>query len=492
MKYRINLDALAGLSEAEQRQALEQLQAFEHELAMNPLLAYDPWSAQRECHAAVGTEIRAFMGGNRAGKTTMGVCDDLLQVTPRELVPAELQPYKRFDCPCYIRICVPSGSLLQTIMVPKLREWTPKALLKDGNFDRSYSKFDRVIRLECGCRLDLMTYEQELDKFGGAALHRVHYDEEPPEDIRQECWARTLDFSGDELFTMTPLQGMTWMYDEIFLAAQREENAGRIHVTLASMLDNPYLPGDVRERIMAMWGDDDEMRQARVEGRFVHFGGLVYPGFEEVLVEPFKREEVADLELVCAIDPGVVHTGVVWVGFHDDYSMDVFAARKFRDVDVADVAEQIRMVNGAWGIEDGSLRYVIDPAARSRGQTDKIRVIDEYNNQGIGASPGQNDVDTGILSLRRRINHNKLRVGRDCEDLIFEARRYRIEDRKDGKFSVVKKDDHVVDALRYAAMERLYEPVVRPVQAPTYAPEVAQPPSQWRGQRRMSVQGQFV
>ena len=60
-------------------------------------------------------------------------------------------------------------------------------------------------------------FEQDLDKFGGTAKHRIHYDEEPPRNIRQEGKMRLLDYEGaDELFTMTPFSGMGWMFDEIW------------------------------------------------------------------------------------------------------------------------------------------------------------------------------------------------------------------------------------------------------------------------------------
>ena len=59
--------------------------------------------------------------------------------------------------------------------------------------------------------------EAGREKFQGTSLDFVWFDEEPPKEIYEECRMRILDREGDIFGTMTPLKGLTWVYDEIYL-----------------------------------------------------------------------------------------------------------------------------------------------------------------------------------------------------------------------------------------------------------------------------------
>jgi phage terminase large subunit-like protein len=61
-----------------------------------------------------------------------------------------------------------------------------------------------------------MTFEQDLDKFGGAALNRVHYDEEPPEQIRKECQDAPHRPRRGRALHHDPPAGMSWMFDGVY------------------------------------------------------------------------------------------------------------------------------------------------------------------------------------------------------------------------------------------------------------------------------------
>jgi hypothetical protein len=44
----------------------------------------------------------------------------------------------------------------------------------------------QVLRFNDGSFIDFLTYETDLDKFGGPQRHFLGYDEPPPRDIRDE------------------------------------------------------------------------------------------------------------------------------------------------------------------------------------------------------------------------------------------------------------------------------------------------------------------
>lgn len=474
LRIEIDIQRLRRLDGPDLAAALSELQAIRRTVETNPLVAYNPWSKQWQTHVAA-QKVRLFLGGNRAGKTTMGICDDIVQVTPRELVPAELHGLKRYDCPCHVRICNPSSKLQRSVIVPKIKEWIPKALLRQGSWEKSYSTLDQMLMLECGCTIELLSYEQELNKFGGTARHRVHYDEEPPEDIRDECFARTIDFDGDELFTMTPTEGLTWTYEDLVLRGH--EDPDYIYVTVASMLDNPFLAPSARERTLKLWGTGKKAN-SRIHGQFVHMAGMVYPSWRICERErDFHAEELNHMDVYVGIDPGARWTGLVWVGFDPDTNeMHVFDAEKIEDVEgVDEVKRKIDEVNEKWRIKDP--QYVIDPAAEARQVGSGKKVIVEYHNQGLYPLRGDNDRQGGVMNIRRRINNALIHVYADAYPLKREAITYRILEREDGIFDVIKEHDHCLDALRYVAMERPYDPAPpRPKHADLYGPGIAAPP----------------
>ena len=147
-----------------------------------------------------------------------------------------------------------------------------------------------------------MSNDQDVGKFGGAALHRVHYDEEPIESIRRECRMRLMHFNGDELLTMTPLQGLTWTFADVFRAVGAETSPG-CTIVVVDMDDNPRLHAEAKAR--ALEGLSSEERSARKSGRFVHFAGLVYPQFaRDRHVIPAIDELPDGVKVLQGIDPG--------------------------------------------------------------------------------------------------------------------------------------------------------------------------------------------
>jgi phage terminase large subunit-like protein len=451
VRYVFDLGRLERLTPGQRARALELLKRFNERRRFNPLEAYSPLTPQRAFHESQA-KLRGFFGGNRAGKTTGGIVDDLIQAAPEQLLPEHLRPYKRFRCPFYCRVTCPDYSnVLVPVILQKLRDWTPLALLRDQNFDRAYDKANKSLRLECGCRFDFMTYQQELSQFGGAALHRVHYDEEPPQDIRNECKARLLDFGGDEILTMTPLQGMTpWAYDEVWMRREQEN----VFCVQADMEDNPHLNEEAVQEFLASLPPEE--RQARKEGSFVHFGGLVYPMWAMGRCAPPSLEQVkAHGDYVVAVDPGVRVTAVSFLAFDGENRALKFAELKMVDAIVPDVVREIRQVERSWELDERRTQYVIDPAAAARSALNGVTLETEYAVHGLYCMHAFNDVEAGVAMTRRRLKTGGFRHSTACVETDWEAARYRIDqDTADGKFRVIKEHDHCMDSDRYGLMTR--------------------------------------
>ncbi len=107
---------------------------------------------------------------------------------------------------------------------------------------------------------------------------------------------------------------------------------------------------------------------------------------------------------------------------------------------------------------------VIDPSAQSRDFSTGRSVDIEFQERGIRCFPGQNDPRAGINRVKVRLEHQKLLVMANCTTTIDEFRKYRWakpgrRTDNDPKEAPIKKDDHILDALRYVCMARPYTPV---------------------------------
>jgi phage terminase large subunit-like protein len=391
----------------------------------------------------------------------------LIQSLPSQLVPEHLQRFKRWgiDGPSFGRVVTPDlTSTMEGVVLQKMRDWCPPQALKGGSVDRAFDKVQRMLRFKDGSWIQFMSNDQDLDKFGGTALHWCLFDEEPRQDIYNECLMRLIDFGGEMLFTMTPLQGMSWIYDEFF---EPWEN-GRlddedVRVVVVDMDDNPHI-SEVGKKI-ALQGLSNEERQARKSGRFVSFAGLIYPEFSTLNhVIPDEDEIPEGVECFEGIDPGMRHMAAVLFCYLDsDDRLVVYDELAIQGKTVSDVAKQIKLKRQGWGVTPAWT--VIDPAARNRNQQTGRSDQQEYVDCGIVAFPGQNDVRAGINRVRQRLEQAppKLLISARCVELRGEMKKYRWQ--KDSKRTEnapaerpVKKDDHLCDVLRYIIAQRPLAP----------------------------------
>ena len=95
---------------------------------------------------------------------------------------------------------------------------------------------------------------------------------------------------------------------------------------------------------------------------------------------------------------------------------------------------------------------MIDPASEGRSQKDGSRMIDEYYILGLDVMPAERSlVESGLLTVWQRLSSGRLKVFNHLENWLAEFRIYR----RDDKGKVVKNNDHLMDATRYAIMSGL-------------------------------------
>lgn len=463
MSLKLDQKALQALPGPQREEAERAIKDLELARRANPLAFYKPHVKQQAFHGFTA-QTKTFFGGNQSGKTWGGLADDVIQAIDRDCLPDHLRQYKKFEPPFECRIMAESFPVLEAVMIPKLQDLLPLDQLVGGGWSTAYDKNLRVLYFQNGSKFYFQTYEQEVRKMGGSTLDRVHFDEEPPLPVFNECRLRVMVKGGDLVFTMTPVFGLSWAFDALWQKRgdQTEKDVYRapdIDVVTVDMADNPAL-GEEEIRL-ALAGLSEEEKAARKEGKFVALHGLIYGDFDR------KRHEVPEaplpenINVVVGIDPGYRHpAAVVWIYLTPDDTMVVFDAQRFQGFTAQQVCKRVHEINDKWGVTP--LYYVIDPAARNMEHSTGRNIQMEYADNGIVTIAGQHAVSAGINRVRERFQSHRLFIRANCSELIDELLKYRWKkppkSGEDTREAPVKSEDDLTDALRYAVMSRPYLP----------------------------------
>ena len=63
---------------------------------------------------------------------------------------------------------------------------------------------------------EFMSTKQELQDTGKVQRDSLWEDEEPPKAFREESRRRLLTRGGDEIITLTPINGLSYLYDDVW------------------------------------------------------------------------------------------------------------------------------------------------------------------------------------------------------------------------------------------------------------------------------------
>ncbi|HEY0750376.1 MAG TPA: terminase family protein, partial [Chitinophagaceae bacterium] len=343
-------------------------------------------------------------------------------------------------------------------IIPNLRQWVPPSLLINGSWEDSYNAQKNTLFLANGSELEIMSYDQELEKFAGVPRHFTHFDEECPQDVYQECLARLVDYNGHWWMTMTPVDGMTWTYDTIYDPSNGGDNR-LIHVTNVSMMDNPHLSEEGREALLE--GYDDEQRQIRGTGSYVAIGGLVFKYFkqDEHVIDPFVPP--ANWTFYQSLDHGFNNpTAWLWHAVSPDGTVITFDEHYKSEMTVEQHAHIVKEKEQYYREQYGITPFlrIADPAIKQRSAVTGYSIQIEYSLQGLDLALGQlRSVDAGLNRMNTYHQNGKWYITSNCTNLLKEMRKYKrktymsskMKDRNNRYEEPMKKDDHAIDSARY-------------------------------------------
>lgn len=328
-----------------------------------------------------------------------------------------------------MKLMGPPGAI-GTGMIPreKIIDWRPKAGIPDA--------IDTVrIRHASGLEstIQFQSYDQGRESFQATERDVIVEDEEPPISIHSECLIRTMTTNGIVLLAFTPLKGVT----ETVLSFQEKQKVGRACIISCTWDQAPHLTEKDKEELMASL--PPHQRDARSKGIPQLGSGAVYPIQEaDIVCQPFEIPK--HWSRCYGLDVGWNFTAAMWLAYDEDADVMYFTHEYKRSQAEPAVHATAIKGRGEW------IPGVIDPASRGRSQIDGTQLMSLYVGQGLQLSPANNAVEAGIFNMYERYTTGRLKVFSTCTEFLAENRLYR----RDEKGKIVKMDDHLQDAGRYA------------------------------------------
>lgn len=458
-------------------QLLAQASSDLAQVAVKPnMFLYKPHEKQCLFHGSMLRE-KLFIGGNRSGKTVANIMECVWWLTKKH--PFR-QDVNRIVEPIRGRlVCVSFVDGLEKIILPYFKQFLPGSELINGSWDESYNKYLRTLTLANGSFIEFMSYDQELEKFAGTSRHFISFDEEPPQAIFFECRMRLIDTKGSWWVSMTPVEGMSWVYDVIYEPASKGERPQSFVVEIIST-ENPHL--DAAEVDMAMEGMSAGDKQARKEGKFVELGGVVFPEFNNRthVIEKSDFQLTRNMLVYTSFDHGWRHPAAwLWHAVEPTGRITTFHEIIVTDHTVQMLVEKVNAFEREFLKPLGHTVYMrpADPATAQTSAINGMSIMQTYAVQGIylateNIPKGPNSVAVGLDKMHQYLKVNKQvgtamwRITKNCEILIEQMKKLKWEKYSSRKMdyenapktTIHKKNDDGPDSARYffTLMQDLY------------------------------------
>lgn len=407
---------------------------------------------------------RWVFGGNRSGKTECGAVESVWMARG-------IHPYRENKNNVFGWVVSLSTKVQKEVAQDKILKYLDKQYIQEIIMNSGkknspeYGVIDTiVIKNVFGglSRISFKSCEEGREKFQGTSLDFVWFDEEPPEDIYNECKMRVLDKCGDIFGTMTPLKGQTYIYDQIYLNSNNDPEVFNIFMEWA---DNPYLSKEELNRLT--FSMSEEELTSRRFGKFLSNNkSMVYKEFDPQIhiIEPFPiPQEFYDQ---ISIDPGL--NNPLSAHFYAcDYDGNIYViAEHFEAGKTVDYhAQKIIEIAKSLGWKprkDGRYEALIDSAANQKTLASNKSVTELFFENGIAVNPNVNkDLFSGISRVKAYLKNadgiSRLFIFSSCTNLIREIKGYYWGEGD----KPVKDDDHALDELRYYIMSRPEAPIVK-------------------------------
>ena len=395
-----------------------------------------------------GVKCGLLVGGNRSGKTESGAMISAAVALGRGN-PAVARWMKANGIPESAifkrpgRVCCVSLTSNESIRVqrPKIENFLPAGTY----WKNRHGAGEAFAQLPNGGAILFKTVDQGARSFQADAWDLCCFDEDPGaanEPVFNEARMRLVDRRGWCLMTLTPLNGLTWIWDRFVNDPEPGSLCHWIHGE-----DNPHIPSDELAALLKSYGSHE--RAARARGEFSQLEGRVYQDWSRELnvVEAFEVPE--DWERVAGLDYGTRNPACLLLAAIDPADDVIHIICEFYQSNrtLSAQVESFREMFKKYG-EPGLI--IADPEDRGS----RISMARDHDMPTVKA---KKEIRAGLSSVAERLapdaeGRPHLVVHSNCVNLIREIEGYVWDTRKgkgDQPDKPLKREDHAVDALRY-------------------------------------------
>lgn len=269
----------------------------------NPTEFINPLPHQEAFYNSI-SKSETIIGGNRSGKTF----NSANKVIRHCLNNAN----QDITCATWADLSIP-------VQQTKIFELLPKNnKIKYAQFTHKRGFANKIIIFSNNSLLRFKTYEQGRESFQGTAKDLIWLDEEAPEDIVNECKARLIDRNGILLRSLTPLNGITYTYDEVILNEKNQD----LEYWFWNSSDNTYINQEALKNIIGSYSDKEA--EVRMTGHFKNLttGNAYYPFEEENIIDKFDYLNYRPLEISCDFNVDLMCWGIGQEVNEKDYTFD--------------------------------------------------------------------------------------------------------------------------------------------------------------------------
>lgn len=433
---------LTALSRQDKIDLLEMLDEKERRHNADPLKYAQEHSKQQEATASMAA-IRSLFWGNRVGKSEWGGLETARYAQANH-------PFRNVAEGVEIWACCPSFEVQEDTTQKKLLSYIPADQI--ARIDYLRGKIIKKISLKNKTQIVFKSYDQGREKFQGTGKRLIWFDEEPPHDIWEECFVRVeAGQQLDVILTMTAIKGMTWVYDEIYLATNNPD----LFVSEAGWDDNPFLTEKQKEQMGR--GLSAQALQVRREGKFVKRVGLVCAWWDRdvhmrsysSLDRTWSWYEVLD---------GGFSDPAAWllIGVDNDNNVHVvngFRKRELRAERIKELRDQrigsLLMTGGWTDNDDPRLQQDLSKMGMKLQNVEKIpgeaaswdeylaNKLDEYGHIQAGTGKPRLYISDGLTEVDHKTGKDHNWLVQEIENLVWLERASRA-----GEEIVPKWDDH--------------------------------------------------
>src|SRR3989339_893524 len=407
------MDVLKTLSKDELKQIYQDLLTLEDYKTTRKIDYYVPHQKQLQFHKSQKRK-RVFFGGNGCGKTFSMAAEVYYFVSGKH-------PYRNdIKIPCDVWVVSVDYPTSKGVAEKKIKELFPLDEIKKWN------EADRILEMKNGSTVGFKSVDSGRIKFQGTRKRLIAFDEEPSEDIYDECLARQhANEPLDIIFTMTPLLGKSFMYERLY-------------------------------------------------GEFTSKSGVLYPLWNRKvhLVKPNTKYIDEKWTVVRALDPHpATSIYCLWLAVSPDN--DSFLVKEYVSKPTATIAEAAKVI---LRLSEGMniLYTVIDTSANAQERTSGKTTAQLFRDQGIPVRNAIKDLESGYhccsMALKgevgtdretgKEIDIHKFFVFDDLKEFIYQVEHTVWDDSSnkrdiDPRQKQKKKRDHFMDAWRYLMRQKV-------------------------------------